>query len=103
VFIGSADLMHRNLDRRVESLVRLVNPRDIRELCAIVDLAMDESTASWHLDADGDWQRHQPRRDRKAAARPAEAPDRRDPWPGRAAALRKAAAGPGRDLGVVTA
>jgi len=52
VYIGSADMMHRNLDRRVEALVRL---RELREL---LDLCMDDGTASWHLGPDGAWTRH---------------------------------------------
>jgi polyphosphate kinase len=58
VFIGSADMMHRNLDRRVEALVRLSQPDHIREMNSLFDLAMDESTASWHLGSDGKWGRH---------------------------------------------
>jgi polyphosphate kinase len=58
VWIGSADLMHRNLDRRVEALVRVADPAQRAELRALIDLAMDEGTASWWLDGDGTWTRH---------------------------------------------
>jgi polyphosphate kinase len=58
VWIGSADLMHRNLDRRVETLVRVANPGFRAELRGLVDMAMDETTSSWWLDADGTWTRH---------------------------------------------
>ncbi|MFT4294664.1 MAG: RNA degradosome polyphosphate kinase [Micropruina sp.] len=53
VGIGSTDLMHRNLDRRVEVLASLTNPRHIAEIEGLFDLAFDESTASWWLEADG--------------------------------------------------
>jgi polyphosphate kinase len=59
VFIGSADMMHRNLDRRVEALVRLSQPDHIREMHALFELAMSDSAATWHLGADGAWTRHQ--------------------------------------------
>ncbi|ROS31670.1 RNA degradosome polyphosphate kinase [Cellulomonas sp. PhB150] len=58
VFIGSADLMHRNLDRRVEALVRIADHDQVAELVDLIDESMDEGTASWHLDADGLWTRH---------------------------------------------
>ncbi|ARC55882.1 Polyphosphate kinase [Frondihabitans sp. 762G35] len=58
VFIGSADMMHRNLDRRVEVLVRLVQDDHLAEIGHLFDLAMSPQTASWHLDADGTWVRH---------------------------------------------
>jgi polyphosphate kinase len=58
VWIGSADLMHRNLDRRVEALVRVVAPAQQAELRNLINMAMDESTATWWLDADGAWTRH---------------------------------------------
>ncbi len=58
VFIGSADMMHRNLDRRVEALVRIVAPDQIKELNGLFDLCMDDGSSSWHLDSDGDWSRH---------------------------------------------
>ncbi len=57
VFIGSADLMHRNLDRRVEALVRITDPDQVMELLDLLDASMSERTASWHLDADGTWHR----------------------------------------------
>ncbi|MEY4293790.1 MAG: hypothetical protein RIR29_440 [Actinomycetota bacterium] len=59
VFIGSADMMHRNLDRRVEALVRLVQPDHIREINDLFDLAMSNESASWGLKSDGVWTRHQ--------------------------------------------
>jgi polyphosphate kinase len=58
VWIGSADLMHRNLDRRVETLVRVADPAHRAELRGLIDMAMDETTSSWWLDADGTWTRH---------------------------------------------
>jgi polyphosphate kinase len=58
VFIGSADMMHRNLDRRVEALVRLVDTDHLVEIDALFTRAMDERTSSWWLDASGEWVRH---------------------------------------------
>ena len=58
VYIGSADMMHRNLDRRVEALVRLPNTEHISELNELFDVAMDDATASWWLESDGSWSRH---------------------------------------------
>jgi polyphosphate kinase len=57
VFIGSADMMHRNLDRRVEALVKLVQTDHIKDLKDIMDLAMSEKVATWILDREGQWQR----------------------------------------------
>ena len=58
VHIGSADMMHRNLDRRVEALVRVVDPAHVEELITLFDLAMDDGTNSWHLGEGGVWMRH---------------------------------------------
>ena len=58
LFIGSADMMHRNLDRRVEALVRVVDPKQVQELSDLFDLAMDDGTSSWHLRPEGEWIRH---------------------------------------------
>ncbi|MGD7788664.1 RNA degradosome polyphosphate kinase [Propionibacteriaceae bacterium Y1700] len=55
VGIGSADLMHRNLDRRVETLAQITNPRHVAQITELFDLAFDEQTASWQLDGDGVW------------------------------------------------
>ncbi len=55
VWIGSADLMHRNLDRRVEVLVRLPSSAAVDEVTRLLDLAFDEHTAGWELDSDGSW------------------------------------------------
>ncbi|MDD6373453.1 MAG: RNA degradosome polyphosphate kinase [Bifidobacteriaceae bacterium] len=58
VWIGSADLMHRNLDRRVEALIRITQPEQIEELIKYIDLQMDDSTSSWHMQSDGTYVRH---------------------------------------------
>ena len=53
VYIGSADLMHRNLD-----LVRVTAPEQIDELIKYVDLQMADSTMSWHMQPDGTYVLH---------------------------------------------
>src|SRR5690606_23114425 len=58
VHIGSADMMHRTLDRRVEPLVRVSDPAHVTELLAFFDLSMDDGTISWRLGSDGIWERH---------------------------------------------
>ncbi len=57
IFIGSADMMHRNLDRRVETLVKITQSDQIRQLHEIFDLGMSESVAVWELKANGVWSR----------------------------------------------
>ncbi|AZZ38772.1 RNA degradosome polyphosphate kinase [Acidipropionibacterium jensenii] len=54
VAIGSADLMHRNLDRRVEVLVSLSNKDHIAEIENLFALAFNEHTISWQL-RDREW------------------------------------------------
>jgi polyphosphate kinase len=54
-WIGSADLMHRNLDRRVEVQVRITDPRLTGQLDAIFDSALDPATRCWVLGPDGEW------------------------------------------------
>ena len=58
VFIGSADMMHRNLDRRVEALVSISDPGHVEQLVGNVALGMSDTTSSWHLDGAGRWTRH---------------------------------------------
>ena len=57
--IGSADLMHRNLDRRVETMVQVCD-RDARaHLRDVLDLAFSEDLVAWQLHPDGEWRRNQ--------------------------------------------
>ena len=58
VFIGSSDMMHRNLDRRVEALVRITSPDHLRELDDLFTLALSDDTSSWWLEPNGEWTRH---------------------------------------------
>jgi polyphosphate kinase len=58
VWIGSADMMHRNLDRRIEALVRVTDPAHRSTLNRFLETGMSDATASWHLGPDGDWTRH---------------------------------------------
>ena len=53
-WIGSADLMHRNLDRRVETLVSLSDPEQIADLDSLFDMAFDPETPAWDLEPDGE-------------------------------------------------
>ena len=56
VYIGSADLMHRNLDRRVEVLVRVDDPPARQQCIDILRLALSDNVAAWQLQSDGSWQ-----------------------------------------------
>jgi polyphosphate kinase len=57
VYIGSADMMHRNLDRRVETLVKISQDDHISQLRDLLELGMSGEVAVWKLTRDGDWQR----------------------------------------------
>ncbi|ORB65048.1 RNA degradosome polyphosphate kinase [Mycolicibacterium tusciae] len=54
-WIGSADMMHRNLDRRVEVMAQVKDPRLSSQLNDVFDSALDPSTRCWELDMDGKW------------------------------------------------
>lgn len=53
VWIGSADLMHRNLDRRIEALIRIVEPEQIAYLNDLLTVSTADTTQSWHLKPEG--------------------------------------------------
>ena len=57
VWIGSADLMHRNLDRRVETLVSILDPEQITGIQDLLSLGFAPGTAAWDLNSDGSWTR----------------------------------------------
>jgi polyphosphate kinase len=54
-WIGSADMMHRNLDRRVEVLVQVKDPRLTAYLDDLFESTLDPSTRCWELGSDGQW------------------------------------------------
>jgi len=61
-WIGSADLMHRNLDRRVESLMRVDKVQHKDLLSEIFEVSLSSSTSSWHQ-IDDKWLRHKENQD----------------------------------------
>ncbi|WP_199733453.1 RNA degradosome polyphosphate kinase, partial [Micromonospora sp. BL4] len=56
-WMGSADLMHRNLDRRVEALVQVSDPVARAELDQVLNLAMSPDVDAFELAGDGCWSR----------------------------------------------
>ncbi len=56
-YIGSADLMPRNLIRRIEALVAVVNPELRHRLDQVLEYNLKDDTLAWDLLADGRWQR----------------------------------------------
>ncbi len=54
-YIGSADLMPRNLDRRVEALVPVGDPRLQARLQEVLDLNLSDDTLAWELTGEGTW------------------------------------------------
>ncbi len=58
--IGSADLMPRNLDHRVEIVAPVESQRAQAELNTIFDTLLADNRQAWQLGADGEWTRLQP-------------------------------------------
>ena len=56
-YIGSADLMPRNLDRRVEALVPVDDPGLQARLHQVLDVNLADDQHAWHLSPDGAWSR----------------------------------------------
>ncbi|SFK83999.1 polyphosphate kinase [Amycolatopsis sacchari] len=54
-WIGSADMMHRNLDRRIEALVCVKDPKLTAQLEQVLDSALDPATRCWVLTSTGEW------------------------------------------------
>ena len=56
-YIGSADLMERNLDRRVEVVTPVEDPEAQARLARIIDVMLADDRRSWQLQPDGRWVR----------------------------------------------
>ncbi len=52
-------MMHRNLDRRVEVLVRLPGEENVASIARLLDLSFDADTQAWVLGSDGTWVRNE--------------------------------------------
>jgi polyphosphate kinase len=56
-YIGSADLMERNLDRRIEVVTPVEDPTAAARLARIIDVMLADDRHSWQLASDGHWER----------------------------------------------
>ena len=56
-YLGSSDLMPRNLDRRVEAVVPIADPRLRQRLKQILDISLGDDVLAWELGPDGGWRR----------------------------------------------
>jgi polyphosphate kinase len=54
-YFGSADLMPRNLDRRVEATTPVIDPALKRRLDRILKVELDDDVLAWRLRPDGTW------------------------------------------------
>jgi polyphosphate kinase len=57
VYIGSADMMHRNLDRRIEALLHITDPSHIEQFDRQLTRGMSDDMQSWTLNSEGEWRR----------------------------------------------
>jgi polyphosphate kinase len=56
VYIGSADMMHRNLDRRIEALLQITDRHHIDQLDRQFTRGMSDDMQSWSLTSEGTWE-----------------------------------------------
>jgi polyphosphate kinase len=64
--IGSADLMPRNLDNRLELVVPIENERLRSRLSSVLDTLLADNSGAWELDAEGVWRRLRPAKGQRA-------------------------------------
>ena len=62
-YLGSADLMPRNLDHRVEVVAPVEDIGAQSELAATIDALLSDTASSWELDHDGAWHRIRPKKE----------------------------------------
>ena len=67
-FLGSADLMPRNLDHRIEIVVPVEHGRGQQELNAIFDTLLADNAQSWELRPGGAWERLRPKKNQRVHA-----------------------------------
>ena len=60
LYLGSADWMERNLDRRVEAVVPVQDPQLCIRLEWLLQLYLDDNTAAWHMQSDGTYRQAEP-------------------------------------------
>ena len=60
VFIGSADWMPRNLDRRVEAVTPVEDLQLVKELKEILEISLQDNRQAWELQPNGDYIQRQP-------------------------------------------
>jgi len=65
-FVGSPDLMPRNLDRRLEVVAPVEDPELQQRVRSFFDVVLADNTTAWELRSDGRWQRLQPKKDEPA-------------------------------------
>jgi polyphosphate kinase len=65
MFMGSADLMPRNLDHRIEVVVPVADAAHREELVGAIDLLLKDTAGAWRLRSDGRWERIRPQRSEK--------------------------------------
>jgi polyphosphate kinase len=61
IYIGSADMMPRNLDWRVEALAAVKAPELKEQLKLVLDLALSDNCSAWTLDQRGRWHKVRPK------------------------------------------
>jgi polyphosphate kinase len=67
VLMGSADLMPRNLDSRVELMVPVEDAAIKADLLDVLERCLADNASSWELDSDGDWSRRRPNGELRSA------------------------------------
>jgi polyphosphate kinase len=63
--LGSADLMPRNLDHRLELVAPIEDPRAQQRLAAVFDALLADNAQAWELGSDGTWERQRPKKDER--------------------------------------
>jgi polyphosphate kinase len=91
IYVGSADLMPRNLDHRIEVLVPVEQTRIRQELQSVLDSVFTDNTNAWELAPDGSWTRLSPAK--------GERPHTHQDWLLRRAGVRARRLGSSRERG----